>query len=250
VSLLDLIPDPFRIIAHRGASGYAPENTMTAFRRAVDMGVDEIETDVHFTQDGELVLLHDHSLDRTTDGSGAPQQYSLAQLRRLDAGSWMGAEFAGERLLSLGELFAAFEDRLTYHVELKDRSAGIGAATAAIVRRYGRERETLVSGFDCDAELLAAKAAAPGVRSTVLVSPKLDPGQSISRAVRDGHDGVSLHVEIIDPDLVATAQAAGLELRCWGIRNRQDMERGAVTGCNGMTINWPDWLQQWVAESS
>lgn len=245
-----MLPDPFRIIAHRGASGTAPENTMAAFQKAVDMGVDEIETDVHFTSDEGLILLHDHTLERTTDGSGAPGDHSLAQLRRLDAGSWMGGEFAGERLITLDELLAAFGDRLTYHVELKDRTPGIGAATAAVVRQHGREADVLVSGFDCEVELLAAKAAAPGLRSTVLVSPKLDAGEAIARAARDGHDGVSLYVEVITVDWVAAAHAAGLEARCWGIRTRDDMRRGAATGCNGMTINWPDWLQQWVASTA
>lgn len=245
-----MIPDPFRIIAHRGASGYAPENTMAAFRRALDMGVDEIETDVHLTQDAELILLHDHELDRTTDGSGAPGLQTLAQLRQLDAGSWMAPEFAGERLITLGQLLAAFGERLTYHVELKDRSPGIGVATADVVRRYGLEARTLVSGFDCQAELLAAKAGLPGLRSTVLVRPALDPIDAIRETAAEGHDGISLYVERIDRTMVERAHELGLEVRCWGVRTRQDMERGAVAGCNGMTINWPDWLQAWVAGAS
>lgn len=242
-----MIPDPFRIIAHRGASGYAPENTMAAFHRAVDMGVSEIETDVHFSSDGELILLHDDELDRTTDGSGPPGRLSLEQLRRLDAGSWMAPEFAGEPLITLGELFTAFGDRLTCHVELKDRSPGIGAATAAVVRQHGLQASTLLSGFDCQVELIAARAAAPGLRSTVLVRPALDAAASIRQAAAEGHDGVSLYVEVIDRSLVELGHQLGLEVRCWGIGTRQDMERGAATGCNGMTINWPDWLQQWVA---
>jgi glycerophosphoryl diester phosphodiesterase len=244
-----MLPVPFRIIAHRGASGYAPENTMAAFRKALDMGVCEIETDVHFTSDGELILLHDHTLDRTTDGSGPPAAQSLAQLRCLDAGSWMGQEFAQERLITLDELLVAFQQRFTYHVELKDRTPGIGLATARIVQRHGREADVLVSGFDCGLELLAAKAAAPGLRSTVLVSPKLDTAGAIAEAAADGHDGISLYVDLITRDWVNAAHDAGLEVRCWGVRTPQDMERGANSGCNGMTINWPDWLQQWVTRS-
>ena len=244
-----MLPKPFRIIAHRGASGYVPENTMAAFQLAMGMGIDEIETDVHFTKDGELILLHDDTLDRCSNGSGPPGDQTLAQLQRLDAGAWMGSAFAGERLITLAELFSTFGDRLTYHVELKDRTVGIGTATADIIRKYGRQANVLVSGFDCESELLAAKAGAPGVRSTVLVSPKLDAGVAISKAHRDGHDGVSLHVGVINAEWVASAHNAGLEVRCWGIRTPQDMIKGATTGCNGMTINWPDWLQQWVDET-
>ncbi len=244
-----MLPVPFRIIAHRGASGYAPENTMAAFRAARHMGVQEIETDVHFTRDGELILLHDHNLERTTNGMGSPAAQSLAELRCLDAGSWMGPQFAGESLITLAELLATFTDEFTYHVELKDRTPGIGVATARVVQMYGRTADVLLSGFDCDAELLAAKAAAPGLRSTVLLSPKRDTAEAILRTAAAGHDGISLYVEVITREWVRAAHDAGLEVRCWGIRTRQDMERGARSGCNGMTINWPDWLQQWVAKT-
>ncbi|MDA0337685.1 MAG: glycerophosphodiester phosphodiesterase family protein, partial [bacterium] len=134
-----------------------------------------------------------------------------------------------------------------YHVELKDRTPGIGLATATVVQKHGRTADVLVSGFDCDAELLAAKAAAPGLRSTVLLSPQMDTAAAIVRTAAAGHDGISLYVEVITREWVRAAHDAGLEVRCWGIRTRPQMERGARTGCNGMTINWPDWLQQWVA---
>ena len=81
--------DPFRVIGHRGASAYAPENTMAAFKKAVEIGVAEVETDVRFTKDGKLLLFHDPTLDRTTGGSGLPSDFTLEELKRLDAGSWM-----------------------------------------------------------------------------------------------------------------------------------------------------------------
>lgn len=241
------LPDPFRVIAHRGASGYAPENTRAAFQRAVDMGITEVETDVHLTRDGELVLLHDHTLERTTDGAGPPGEQSMDELRRLDAGGWFGAAFAGQRLIHLDDLLESFGDGLTYHVELKDRTQGIGAAAAAVVCRLGRQEQVWFSGFDADAELRAAKAAAPGTRSTVLVAPTLDAATAIDEAVRQGHEAVSLSARVVDEELVRAGQAAGLEVRCFGIRSRHDMERAAGTGCNGMTINWPDWLTDWIA---
>jgi len=81
------LAEPFRIIAHRGASGYAPENTMAAFERAVAMGATEVETDVAFTKDGRLLLFHDDTLERTTNGAGLPEDFTLAELLELDAGS-------------------------------------------------------------------------------------------------------------------------------------------------------------------
>src|SRR5688572_3877757 len=119
------LAQPFHIIAHRGASGYAPENTMAAFRRAVEMGATEVETDVGFTSDGRLLLLHDDTLDRTTSGRGKPEDFTWAELQELDAGSWhdprlsWDRDYRGERLICLDQLLDEFGSRLTYHIELK-----------------------------------------------------------------------------------------------------------------------------------
>ena len=88
---------PFHVIAHRGASGYAPENTMAAFERAVAMGAGEVETDVPLTRDDHILLLHDDTLDRTTNGKGLADDFALAELKRLDAGSWHDPKLAWDR---------------------------------------------------------------------------------------------------------------------------------------------------------
>jgi glycerophosphoryl diester phosphodiesterase len=130
---------PFRIIAHRGASGYAPENTMAAFDRAVSMGVTEVETDVCLTKDAALILFHDNTLERTTNGSGLPEEHTLAELKQLDAGSWRDAglswdrDYAGERLITLDELLDEFGKSLTYHIELKKPMEGLVAAVVAAI---------------------------------------------------------------------------------------------------------------------
>ncbi len=89
-------------IAHRGASSYAPENTFAAYDMALAMGVDHIELDVHFTKDGHIVVIHDDTVDRTTDGSGHVVEHTLAELRSLDAGSWFAPQYAGERIRAPG----------------------------------------------------------------------------------------------------------------------------------------------------
>jgi glycerophosphoryl diester phosphodiesterase len=92
------------VIAHRGASGHAPENTLPAFKKAVAMGAAFIETDLQLSRDARFVAIHDSTLNRTTNGQGAVHDMTLANLRRLDAGSWFGSEFAGERIPTLEEL--------------------------------------------------------------------------------------------------------------------------------------------------
>src|SRR5258705_12060051 len=93
------------VIAHRGASGHAPENTLAAFRKAVAHGAPFIETDLQLSRDARFVAIHDSTVDRTTGGSGAGHDLTLAELRRLDAGSWVGSEFSGEHIPNLEEIF-------------------------------------------------------------------------------------------------------------------------------------------------
>src|SRR5688572_11167984 len=92
------------VVGHRGAMGYRPENTLASYEHALELGADWIECDVHLSRDGVPVVIHDETLDRTTNGHGLVRDHSLAELKRLDAGAWFGAEYAGERLLTLHEL--------------------------------------------------------------------------------------------------------------------------------------------------
>lgn len=138
------------VIAHRGASGAAPENTLAAFRRAVAMGAAMIELDVQLSRDREVVVIHDDTVDRTTDGRGPVAALDYRTLRRLDAGSWFGREFAGERIPSLAEVLA--EVPIALNVELK---AGGGADLARrvydTVRNAGALERVVFSSFEDDA---------------------------------------------------------------------------------------------------
>src|SRR5438045_7294678 len=111
------VPRPY-VLAHRGASGYAPENTFAAFDRAIEMGAPGAETDVRATADGVLVLLHDRMLDRTTNGRGPVTEMAFAELQRLDAGSWMDPRFAGERVPTAEAFLRRYGGRLALTVEV------------------------------------------------------------------------------------------------------------------------------------
>src|SRR5688572_13420270 len=152
------LADPFRIIAHRGASGYAPENTMAAFARAVEMGATEVETDVSLTRDGQLLLLHDDTLDRTTDGAGRPEDFTLAELKELDAGSWSDPrlswdrKYSGERLITLDDLLDAFGPTLTYHVELKKPMAGLVERVIEAIKERGLVGNVFICAIENEAD--------------------------------------------------------------------------------------------------
>lgn len=164
------LADPFRIIAHRGASGYAPENTMAAFRRAAEMGATEVETDVAFTRDGRLLLFHDETLERTTNGSGLPEDHTLAELLELDAGSWhdpklaWDRDYAGEKLITLEQLLDAFGPTLTYHIELKKPVPGLPEAVVAALQARGLADRTFLFSIEDEAGLKRAKQMEPRLR--------------------------------------------------------------------------------------
>jgi glycerophosphoryl diester phosphodiesterase len=111
-------PDRPLIFAHRGSNHNAPENTLAAFRSAHQQGADGIELDVKLTADGQVVVLHDQTVDRTSDGYGPLRRYRLAELKKLDAGSWFDHAFAGERIPTLTEVFEAFGNSILYDIEL------------------------------------------------------------------------------------------------------------------------------------
>lgn len=251
------LASPFHIIAHRGASGYAPENTMASFRRAVDLGATEVETDVAFTRDGELLLFHDETLERTTNGSGLPEDHTLAQLLELDAGSWhdprlnWDRDYAGEKLITLGQLFAEFGDTLTYHVELKKPMPGLVEAVVDCIAEFGLAEQVYLFSIVDEAGLKRAKHLEPLLRIAWAPEELLrtDPTEAVRRCARNNFSMITLNATNQSREIVDLAHSLGLEARSSGISSRERMVAAAELGCNGMTINWPDWLMEYVREA-
>src|SRR5260370_855398 len=136
---------------HRGNADECPENTLASFRSAIELGVDLIECDVHLSDDGGLAVIHDHLLDRTTDGSGLVRDYTMAELKRFDAGSWKDPRFAGERIPSLGEVLAVARGRVGVAIEIKNLPlpyAGIEDAVVRAVKEAGMVNEVVGISFD------------------------------------------------------------------------------------------------------
>ena len=136
---------------HRGASQVAPENTLPAFQKARELGADGVELDVMLSQDGEVVVRHDFDLERTTDGHGLVREHTLAELQALDAGSWFGSQFAGERMPTLHEVCAWAGQDALLNVELKSvdlGDSGLEKKVVAIVREHGLQRHVVFSSFN------------------------------------------------------------------------------------------------------
>jgi glycerophosphoryl diester phosphodiesterase len=138
-------------MAHRGSSADAPENTLAAFKLAFDQGADAIELDSQLTSDGQIVVMHDLTIDRTTNATGRVNRYTLSELQRLDAGSHFDPSFRGEKVPSLTEIFEALGGQIFINVELKNYASPLDdlpARAVGLVRKYDLEQSTLFSSFN------------------------------------------------------------------------------------------------------
>lgn len=161
------------VAAHRGFSRVAPENTLAAFSAALDAGAPALELDVHLTADERIVVIHDDLLERTTSGVGAVSTMTAEQIRRLDAGSWWGPQFAGLTVPFLEEVLELTRGRARLHVELKgERSWWLAGRVVEMVRDFGAVDRTVVMSFDLDAALAAARAG-PEIPVLAIVGGRL-----------------------------------------------------------------------------
>ena len=264
---------PFRVIAHRGASGYAPENTLPAFERALELGAFEVELDVQLSRDGVLVLFHDRILDDKTDASGTVRDHDAEELRQVEIGIWFdrehhasGRRYAGTKLATLRELFAHFGDRLYDHIEIKALEESIPALVLDLVREFRLEKRVTITSFDWE-QLARTRALDARIPVCLLLRDEdvlLEEAASsadlsgadlltlqrhwVDRAGRARFDQVAIAARDLSAEVVAYAHAQGLELRAWGVRSRADMLKARRLGTNGMTINWPDRLLQLLAD--
>jgi len=229
------------VIAHRGHSSGAPEQTLAAFTQAVDLGADMIEADVRRTRDGRLVMCHDALVDRTTNGTGNVADHTYEELRRLDAGGWFDARFAGERVPSLAELYdLAVDTGVALCLEVKGETVeerrAIAHAVGEEILRRGRLHEDVLSSFDHDA-LAAAARAVPGLRTAPDRLPERGPADArtmVEQARAIAAPIIQVHHEDLDAQTVADVQAAGIEVWAWPPLTDAEIERVLAMGTAGV----------------
>lgn len=225
-------------LAHRGASEYAPENTMAAFYKGVELGANGIETDLKASKDGVIFLFHDDVLDRTTDGSGLPADYTWAELQRLDAGSWFSPKYAGERLVSLEQFLHFFgRKRLHFALELKDR--GIAAPVLQAIERHGVRDRTTITSFSYE-NLQEVRALDDSIRIGYLLR-EIDR-EAIAKLQDIGGQQICPAASALTREAVQTAKQCGLQVRAWGVADVELMRHALACGADGMTVNFPDLL--------
>lgn len=234
------------VIAHRGASAYAPENTFAAFDKALALGAHEAELDVHLSRDGQVVVIHDATVDRTTGGAGAVASLTLAQLKGLDAGAWFSAEFAGQRIPALGEVLERYRGRLHLHIELKPKSEAVAERVADLVRGHGMaESVTVISFHRGLVEHL--RESAPEIPAGLLVQRAAEA--DTRRAVAKGLTAIYARGDSLTVDSVRQLREQGLAVFAWDVQNEAEMWRLVAVGVDGVALDFPDRLVEYLASS-
>lgn len=233
--------------AHRGASGHAPQNTLAAFRLAAEMGADGIELDVHLSADGEVVVIHDDTVDATTNGHGRVSAMTLAELKALDAGSWFDPRFAGERIPTLQEVFDAVGHRLLINVEIKVEAGyhppAQEAETVRLIEDNDMVERVIVSSFSI-ASLRRVRRLNPHIALGLLyarVETPLFP--ALARLLGTPFEALHPEFGLVTPRYMAGARRRGLPVNAWTVNEVEQMRRLIELGVDGIITNYPDRLR-------
>lgn len=228
-------------IAHRGASGYAPENTLAAFRRAVAQGATFIETDLHLTRDAHFIAVHDETVDRTTNGQGAVHQMTLAELRRLDAGSWFASEFMSERIPTLEEILEfAKKNDVVFYLELKPNGFWGGEhALISALRSSSEIARSVIISFD-PAILASLRKIEPTLMTGLSYDGSIE--KPFDKALEIGARQLVVRGNLVTPNFLQLARKQDLQVVCWTVNSPAHMRMLASAGVDGIMTDYPDRL--------
>jgi glycerophosphoryl diester phosphodiesterase len=231
-------------IAHRGASGRFPENTLKAFAAAIEAGAQMCELDAHLTSDGVLVVIHDKTVDRTTDGRGAVRSMTLAELKRLDAGVRFGREFQGERIPTLDEVMALTDGRCGLNIELK--GDGVERKVCDLIVERRALATAIVSSFNWDA-LAVVRHFDPRVRVGLLASQW--PARLFGAAFDLKAESINPRSNIVTEDLCIAAHERNLSVYTWTVDDPGEIRRLIAFGVDGIMTNYPERLRELTTDA-
>lgn len=221
------------VFAHRGASGYAPENTLASFKKALEQGVDGIELDVHLSQDGEVVVMHDSLVNRTTNGAGRISNKSLEELKKLDAGN-------GEKIPTLQEVLDLVAEKALVNIELKGK--GTARVVAVIIQEYVQKKkwkyaDFLVSSFHHQ-ELKEFERLLPQVRIGALI---IGVFVNYDTYIKDfSAYSINIWSKFVRKSIVKKAHEKGLKIIVYTVNDAKEIRRMKELGVDGIISNYPD----------
>ena len=229
---------PAQVIAHRGANAYAPENTLPAFEKAIALGAQGVECDILATADGHVVLSHDDTIDRCSDGTGRVDSMTLAQLRQYDFGAWFGEDFAGTPIPTLEEFLDAVKNINLILIELKSNGGDIAAKAVAAVKARGLLGKTIFQSFGMDA-IQACKAADENAVIALLYSPSSDYDRAVCKdpagfCRQYNLDALHPQYAALSSGIVRKCAKIGVEVRTWTTNDWLFLAGGSGQGARGL----------------
>ena len=229
------------VVGHRGVAGVEPENTIRGFRYALELGVDYTECDVHLTKDDQLIVMHDETVDRTTNGTGAIRDLTFAEIRSLDAGK-------GERVPTLTEVLEVVKDRAVLLIELKGEGVEEQAVRFAslarekepqTVREMQMEEQVAFTSFHLDRIRKVKRLDSSLKVGAIFGQP---PADACQQALDAGASGIGIHYRNLRRELVEEAHRLGLDVRAWNPDTVPEMQTMIDLGVDGVSSNRPDLL--------
>ncbi|RAS89387.1 glycerophosphodiester phosphodiesterase [Priestia endophytica] len=234
-------------VAHRGASAYAPENTIAAFDKAVEMKADYIEIDVQRSKDGKLVLIHDTTVDRTTDGSGKVGNLTFKELRNLDAGSWKGEQFAGAQIPTFDEILDRYHGKIGILIELKapELYPGIEENVAKELKEQNLDKpqneKIIVQSFN-HKSMKKMNELLPKVPIGVLTSSSADTTEQALQEFSTYADYFNPSYGIVTEDLVNQVHSLGMKIGSWTVRSQEAADFLLDVGVDAIITDYPDYV--------
>lgn len=229
------------IYAHRGASHYAPENTMTSYKEAAAMGADGIEIDVHKSKDGYLIVCHDEKVDRTTNGSGYIKDINMKELKSLDAGGWFSKEFVGEKIPLLEEVLDLVKmENLLLNIELKNGPIfydNLEEEVVNAVKAYGLEENVIISSFN-HYSLLAIKKIEPRIKTGILYIAGMVSPWKYAKSI--GADAIHPLFLTINKDVTEECLKNDIMINPFTVDRESDMILMRNMGVTSIITNCPD----------
>ena len=242
----------FKVIAHRGYSAVAPENTLSAFQKALDCRADMIELDVHFSKDHQVIVIHDATLQRTTGKNGTVKEATLAELKTLDAGSWFGKNFANEPVPTLEEVIQLVAGKSTLLIEIKvdeqnNTYDGLVTAILQLIEKYEAEEWCILQAFDSE-YLREIQQAKTEIRYYKLIVNTHDPVPTyIDTRLRWGmldksipYQAINPYYKSLTPSKIKEWQQEGYEVYTYTVNELDDMKLITEMGVNGIITNYPE----------
>ena len=236
------------ILGHRGAAGLAPENTLAGFAVAAELDLPAAELDVHLTSDGHVVVIHDHTVDRTTDGTGRVDELSLAEIRELSAAVLWDGQFERMSVPTFDEVMARFGVRFQWEIELKvdERSdvPELVRRSTEIIERHGARKNAVLTSFSADA-LDVARREAPDLRRAHITGS--DPLAALERAAALDCVQLGVRLTVLTPEVADAVRATGMALTGWQGNSAEELERLRDARVDAFSSDRPDIALDWLA---